>query len=422
MARILLINPNRYTEPPVPPLGLEYLAAALEGASHYCRLLDLTFAADTDADVRAAVDDCGPDLAGITVRNIDSAICHNNLFFLDEIAAVVELLDSLGVPVVAGGAGFSFAPEEIIQYLGARWGVDGPAEGVLPGLLDSLDNGDPPGAGSVLDGWSDPGWLAGDSSPARSSEGVDYERYLGEGAVGGFRTQTGCRGACPFCAEAGRKVVFRQPRAVVRELEAMAEGGVRKFHLCDSEFNQDLDYCHSLLAEMERARLGFDWALYMRTAPFDRELFRGLADTGASLVTLTYPSGAPDEPARAARAISLAKEYGVRVAVDYLCGFPGQTPDEVGRELDTLRRAEPDTVGVSNCIRLYSGTGVARKVMSDPRWRTGLLGEVDGNPGLLKPVFYCGIPLEELKGLVGSDPLFKIEGFERSSNYQRFSS
>jgi len=43
--KILLINPNRYTEPPVPPLGLEYLAGeplfkieGFERSTNYQRL------------------------------------------------------------------------------------------------------------------------------------------------------------------------------------------------------------------------------------------------------------------------------------------------------------------------------------------------------------------------------------------------
>jgi hypothetical protein len=32
--KVLLINPNRYQSPPVPPLGLEYIAGSLEEKGH----------------------------------------------------------------------------------------------------------------------------------------------------------------------------------------------------------------------------------------------------------------------------------------------------------------------------------------------------------------------------------------------------
>ncbi len=421
MAKILLVNPNRYTQPPVPPIGLEYLAAAVVRAGHEYHLLDLTFSDNPQQALRRSIEDFAPAVAGFTVRNIDSAIYHNNLFFLDDIAELVCIATDAGVPSVAGGAGFSFAPAEILAHLGVRWGVDGPGESALCALLNMLDRGSPPAAGTVFDGWGQADIFTEEREPYRLTEGVDYERYLAEGAIGGFRTQAGCRGTCPFCAEANRKVAFRNPGAVVAELAGMVDRGVKSYHLCDSGFNQDLLFCHELLEAIIHAGLGINWALYMKTSPFDSKLFSLLARSGANLVTITYPCGVPDEPELAASAISLAREHGIRVAVDYLCGLPGQSEQDVARELDVLRAAAPDTVGVSNCVRLYPRTASARRVCGDPRLHAGLLGSLDGNPGLLRPVFYSGIDLESVRKLIGGDPLFKIEGFERSTNYQRLS-
>ena len=38
---------------------------------------------------------------------------------------------------------------------------------------------------------------------------------------------------------------------------------------------------------------------------------------------------------------------------------------------------------------------------------------------MIRPVFYNSITMDMLKELIGDDPLFKIEGFERTSNYER---
>jgi radical SAM superfamily enzyme YgiQ (UPF0313 family) len=419
--KILLVNPNRYTHPPVPPLGLEYLAAALENSNHEYRLLDLTFSTNPASEISDKVSAFGPDLAGITVRNIDSGIPYNTLFFLDEVAGYVELLNELGLKTVAGGAGFGIAPSEVLAHIGASLGVDGPGESEIVRLLDRLENGENVESGTILDGWKTAGPLEPGGNTLRVSAGINFRHYLDEGAVGGFRTQSGCRGTCPYCTEANRCVRFRPPELVVAELKQMLEHGVDRFHLCDSEFNQDLVYCHNLLDSLLVEGLVIDWALYMKTAPCDAPLFSKLAKTGANLITFTYPSCVPDEPARAAEAIRLAKESGIRVAVDYLCGFPRQSDDDISRELDILRGAAPDTVGVNNCIRLYPGTRFTRQVCKDRNLWDCLLGKVEGNPGLLRPVFYSGVPLARIRELVAGDPLFKIEGFERSTNYQRLS-
>ena len=157
----------------------------------------------------------------------------------------------------------------------------------------------------------------------------------------------------------------------------------------------------------------------MKTEPLDERLFALLAASGAKMVTFTASSGVSDGGGQLKRAVSLAREHGIMVAVDYLCGYPGQLEEQVARELDILRQAAPDSVGVSNCIRLYPGTQMAAQVCRNPEHYPGVMGDIMDNPGLLHPVFYSGIELERVREMVAGDSLFKIEGFERSTNYQR---
>ncbi|HLA39619.1 MAG TPA: cobalamin-dependent protein, partial [Candidatus Glassbacteria bacterium] len=189
--KILLVNTNRYTNPPVPPIALEYLAAALERCGHEPLIVDLCFAADPMAALTAAVEDFRPQVAGVTIRNIDTAICRNNVFFLDEVAGYVGRLEALGVPVIEGGAGFSFAPREILRFTGGSWGIAGPGEEALPRFLDRLRAEKIP-RGEIIDGWSAPF----DPELAVSGRGrqVDYAKYLQNSGIAGFETQIGCFG------------------------------------------------------------------------------------------------------------------------------------------------------------------------------------------------------------------------------------
>jgi replicative DNA helicase Mcm len=87
--RVLLINPNRFRTPPVPPLGLEYVAGSLIREGHQADIADLCFAEDMGAALDSAVSSTRPDLVGITVRNIDSVLYHTNEFFLEAGALVI---------------------------------------------------------------------------------------------------------------------------------------------------------------------------------------------------------------------------------------------------------------------------------------------------------------------------------------------
>jgi len=412
--KILLVNPNRYRTPPVPPLGLEYLAGALEDAGHECRLLDLCFADDPLVALEEETVRFIPDAAGLTVRNIDSCIYYNNEFFLDDYIPLVEILKSHGVPVILGGAGFSFIPEGILGCLGADWGVTGPGEQALPHLLDLIGS-DPPEQGTVLSGWKagiDP------KQHVRKHDLIEYERYLDAGGLAGFETQKGCFETCAYCSEGGRPVIFRDSEIVVEELKVLVRRGITRFHLCDTEFNQDLRHCTVVLGALIEKGPDISWALYMKTEPYSDELFRLLGRSGADLITLSVPTGR--RSIDHVRPIAdLAKKNGIKLAVDYLCGFPGDTIESVRRDIEILRGSAADTVGVNAHLRLHPDLAVTRRILSSVEYRGRLLGAVDGNPSMIRPVFYNHISKEMLRDIIGDDPLFKIEGFEKTSNYER---
>ncbi|MBD3167726.1 hypothetical protein GF324_14085 [bacterium] len=412
---ILLINPNRYQSPPVPPIGLEYLAGALDSTGHQYQVCDLCFAENPADVLTRAIDSVRPDIAGITIRNIDTVIYQNNLFFLDDIAKTVRQVHDREVPVVLGGAGYSFMPEEILAYTGADYGIAGPGEGALPVLLDRLADGAVPER-TVLDGFDMP--FDRSLTPGRG-ELFDYERYLGSRGLAGFETQKGCAERCAYCLECRRdRVVFREPDAVVDEIETMVGRGISRFHLCDTEFNQDLGHCKRFLHALIDRELDMQWALYLKSRPYDGELFELLAASRAELVTLSLPTGT-DWLSAASEQVQLARANGLKLVVDLLVGLPGQTIDEVRRIIDTLREAGPETVGVNSTIRLYKGLPVTDMIMADPAQQRYLLGETEGNDDCVRPVFYQWLTVDMLRDIIGDDPLFKIEGFERTSNYER---
>jgi radical SAM superfamily enzyme YgiQ (UPF0313 family) len=134
--KVLLVNPNRYKSPPVPPIGLEYLASSLEAKSHDAGILDLCFSEFPYNDIDNAVASFKPDVAGITVRNVDTVLYHTNEFFLDEIKDIVNHIKSRhGLEVIIGGTGVSSNPSGILEYLNADYAIAGPAEDTIHKVL-----------------------------------------------------------------------------------------------------------------------------------------------------------------------------------------------------------------------------------------------------------------------------------------------
>src|SRR5512137_8875 len=193
--RVLLINPNRYKEPPVPPLGLEYLADALLRADCRVETLDLCFSPDPMGDIEETIGFFRPDVVGVTVRNVDSALFQNNEFFLPEIRWFIDKINTLTAsPVIIGGAGLLADPQGITDYLGADIAVVGPGERTLPLLIE--DAHFLKGSGRIVRGvlpWS--------FCPSRA-KAIDYAAYAARSGIPGFETHKGCTSRCAYCIEA----------------------------------------------------------------------------------------------------------------------------------------------------------------------------------------------------------------------------
>jgi radical SAM superfamily enzyme YgiQ (UPF0313 family) len=412
--KVLLINPNRYKSPPVPPIGLEYLAASLQGKGHHVEVTDLCFSDNPLGELDAVCSAFCPDVAGITVRNVDSVLFHTNEFFLDEIKSVIDHIKSRhGLRVVIGGTGVNTSPQEVTEYLNADFAIAGPAEQTLNELLHGLRHD-----GDVPRIWS--GTLHSDTVCTRNISGIDYRRYYQEGGLAGFETHKGCSSSCAYCIEANSRVSFRDVGHVVREIGAFVEAGYEHFHLCDSEFNESLlyavDFCTALISSGIKIR----WAAYMRPSEFSRKLLKLMKESGVYLVTLTVDTmqKCTEYWTNIEKFVFTAKPLGLKVAIDLLTGFPYETEESIREHLYFLRRLLPDRISVNTYIRLYKTLPITRLIEKDSGLKTHLLGNIQDS-SYVQPVFYNHIDTEKLEELIGGDPLFRIEGPEKGVNYTR---
>jgi len=411
---VLLINPNRYKSPPVPPIGLEYIAACLKKKGHVPSIADLTFSEAIYKDIDGAVGSFTPDIVGITVRNIDAVLYHTNEFFLDEIKDIIRYIRSrYGLKVIIGGAGISVNPEATREYLTADCAIVGPAEHVINEVLNTIH--DPTISGRVIQGIFSP-----ETPCSRRPDLVDYRKYYEEGGVAGFETHKGCSSSCVYCLEAKTRVSFKRIGDVIEEIRGMVERGHDHFHLCDSEFNESLDYSLNFCSALKKSGMPMKWAVYMKPWNSSEDLMRLLKDTGVYLITLSADSWqrSPEYRSHVERIISAAKPFGIKVAVDFLTGFPYENDDTVLSWLDLFRGAGPDSVGINTYIRLYASLSLTDIILKDRQLRDHLLGNTHDTT-FIQPVFYNHISKDKLIQLINGDPLFRVEGVERGVNYSR---
>ncbi len=424
--KILLVNPNRFRDPPVIPLGLEYIAAAVElTGRHSVKTLDLCFSDNPRRDLEVELDSGGYSAAGFTVRNIDSVIIKDNRFFLDDIAALAAMAKAKGLAVIAGGASCDADPEGIRAYLGANYLVYGPGETALCELLDSLESGKE--APAVINGWRNGVQCALSRNPMKH---FDYSRYIAGGGVAAFQTSAGCPWKCHFCIERCTPLSFRDHNAVVDDVADIIRAGYGDFHLADAEFNHSLGHAIAFLdvlsTRLRDESLAMRWSPYMRPKPVSGKLFDLLRSTGVSLITLSFESS-EDERRRNGYSyndlevfLTSAREREIGVAIDMLSGAPGETIDEFSRAVEFFSRALPKRVNVNTAYRVYRNTALFEYLSENLDAEKEHMINSEGlrkNP--LLPVFYQKLADADVKKITGDDSLFKIEGDEKGVNYQK---
>ncbi|OGW36755.1 MAG: hypothetical protein A2Y97_13605 [Nitrospirae bacterium RBG_13_39_12] len=413
--KVLLVNPNRYLSPPVPPIGLEYVAACLEKKGHKSEIIDLCFSKDLYKDIDDSVISFKPDLVGLTVRNVDTVLYHTNEFFLDDIKDIVNHVKSKhGLKVIIGGTGVSTNPEGILEYLNADFAIAGPAESEIQWFLNKFQN--PESKKKIFKG-NCRDCVSCNRKPATTTY---YKKYFDAGGIAGFETHKGCSSSCIYCIEANSKVSFKGVENVMSEIKRFVDIGYNHFHLCDSELNENLEYSIDLCTALKNSGMNIKWAVYMKPGNFNKKLFILLKDTGVYLVTLTVDSWqkSPDYWSIVENFVSSAKSSGLKVAVDFLTGFPYEDEDKLSWCLDLFRKINPDSVGVNTYIRLYKPLRITSIILKDAKLRGNLLGNIDDRT-FVKPVFYNHINTEKLNQLINGDALFRIEGIEKGVNYTR---
>ncbi|MCX7679874.1 MAG: cobalamin-dependent protein [Spirochaetes bacterium] len=424
--KILLVNPNRFCKPPVVPIGLEYVASAVESMStHALRVCDLCFADDPTKALLAELSADRYEIVGITVRNIDSVIAKGNQFFLDDIASFTNMVKRMGAVVVAGGAACDADPYAMKDYLNVDYVIRGPGEIAFVELANAI--AEKRSMGCIINGWS---YGIGETISRNPLKYFNYASYIAHGGIAAFQTSAGCPSRCHFCYERCTPLFFRNYDAVIDDLLTIIRAGYDHFHLADSEFNVSLEHACEFLKKLslrlKQGGLTMRWALYMKPTPFSGELFDLLKETGAYLVTLSFESSLKEQ-ARCGYSYRDVEIFlrectarSIDVAVDMLSGAPGETIDEMKIAIEFFSHHRPSRVNINTAFRVYRNTPLfahlcenfadEQRYVSDPK-------ALKEKP--LSPVFYQKFSDDDVRKIAGSDPLFAIEGEEKGVNYQR---
>jgi hypothetical protein len=160
----------------------------------------------------------------------------------------------------------------------------------------------------------------------------------------------------------------------------------------------------------------------MKPEPFSAGIFKWLRQSGATLITLSIDTKKSGIQLfrQLAQFFRFAGNEKIKIAIDLSIGYPYEKLQQTKEMIDFLDNQPVETIGVNSYYRIYPGTPLHRIIINDHKLNKYLINwKPDTN--YILPVFFNLFSVNQVKELTGNNPKFRIEGFDKSTNYQRVS-
>ncbi len=419
MMRVLLISPNKEQIPdPVFPLGLAYIASALRKHGHDVQTADLCFCDNADSFLRDCISSFRPEVIGVSIRNIDDVAYPKKHSYLHEYKEAVEAARKYSdAPVVLGGSGFTIMPELFMKYLKADFGIAGEGEQAFPDLLDRIRAGEP--LSHAVPPVIAPSGKINDLDEVFPDRTLfDVNAYYHHGGMLNIQTKRGCGFHCIYCTYPkieGKKVRMRDPASVAAEIEEVTkQTGAVHFFIVDSIFNYPVEHAEAVCRAIIRRGLKVHWSCYANPSYMTERLAGLMAKAGCTGVEFGADSMNDASLLRMGKnftfreiekASSLCREHGIKFCHFIFAGAPGDDDDTMKKNIERLRKLNPDAAVIMAGIRIFPGTRLAEIAEVD-------LGITD--PGL-EPVFYLSKKIADIDAVaetVSKERHWVMPGYE----------
>jgi len=407
--KVLLISANtEQINMPVLPLGLAYIAAAIDKQGHTVKILNLMMQTDTQKAVYGTIADFNPEIIGISVRNIDDQNMESPRFLLETVKEVVTNCRKYSdATIVLGGAGYSIFPQAALDFLDADIGIQGEGESAFLTLLNRLHDkkkfSEIPGLylpgqksqreSEYIKSLADIPLPLPDVHLSTPSTLKDQEIWIP------FQSRRGCPMDCSYCSTAtieGRIIRKHDPKKVVETISRYAEVGLDHFFFVDNTFNLPSAYANTLCEQLISSKLKITWRCILYPWKVDDELVEKMAKAGCREVSLGFESGSEKIlakmnkkylPADVRQISERLKKFGIGRMGFLLFGSPDETKETANESLEFADSLDLEAMKITIGIRIYPHTSLQQTAIKE--------GLVTADDNLLIPKFFIA------KGLKG---------------------
>ena len=356
------------------PIGLAYLAAVIEKSGHDLKVFDCLALGMDHKSLGKEFATYQPDVVGITsvTPTVDSTL----------LTAKIAKENAPNSIVVLGGPHATFMDKEVLtEEPAVDVVVRGEGEITIIELFSKLFGyGNLRSVSSISFRKNDEIVRTPDRSYIQNLDDLPYPAYqyfavkkyqfFGK-TILPILTSRGCPFQCSYCVSSrmvGKEFRARNPFKVVDELEWLKsnhEPGAFSFY--DDAFTYDKERSVKICEEIRKRKIGIPWDCQTKVDRISKEVLSKMKAADCQLVSFGAESGCQkildsvnkrttvglDE-----KAIKMAKEVGLSVAISVIIGYPGETKESLKQTYDFIRRAEPDYVYL--CLATpYPGTSLS---------------------------------------------------------------
>jgi len=374
--KILLVNPpmvRRLVEP-LPPLGIAYLAAALEERDIGVTLVDMDILNLSYEEYGSMVARENPDVVGIT--GMTQQFCNGK-----NVAQITkqELPDCF---VMMGGPHVTFyAPETLQECREVDAVVRGEGEVTITEVIQYLEGerdastieGITYRDGNNILSTRDRAYLEDVDSlslPARHL--LPMEKYSERGSL---ITSRGCPGLCSFCSSFRLLGATFRGRSVERVIDELEYELMEKYHcttffFIDDTFTFYPKRTRLICEEILGRGLTVEWGCNTRVDKVSDELLQLMSKAGCTKVCFGLESIHPGTlsmlgknitPLQVREAVTSAHNHNIDVNLAFMLGLPGETPQMIKETIDFVADINLGPRQEITPLNLYPGTTLYEK-------------------------------------------------------------
>ena len=347
----------------LPPIGLMYVAAALEKAGFEVQMLDNYLMKKPISEVKQLVFNLKPQIVGITCGSATYSRCTETA------KAIKETLPDC--KIIVGGWHASYVPDSLLDNPEIDYVVMGEGERAITELATCITNGNEQAA-MTIPGVACKRQGKNIKNPPKFIENMDeipyparhllklelYDRtveYLNVKPADIMSISRGCVYNCGFCETKklwGNICRAFSPQRVIGEIKDLqSKYGTKGIYFINDNFTlrkkQTIELCNLMVEN----NLDLEWVCDTRVDLVNQELLETMSKAGCKTIWFGVESGSQRILQRIGRnttleqietAFKLCSKNGIKTACSFMLGVPDETLKDMEMSLKFAKKLSPD--------------------------------------------------------------------------------